>query len=285
MGTTLARELVTLIPPVRALRERRYERSFRDHLGLHRGLFADFAEARRSAPSCKPVGMESPEYIDHHTDRADYIQAYDYPFLFWLDRILGQGSNVLDLGGNIGVHYYAYARYLEYPADLSWVVCELPNIVRDGQRIARERLAHNLTFITQFSDAIESEILIAAGVLQYIEESLAEQLSSLHQLPRHLLLNKLPLYEGEPFVTLQNSGPVYAPQHVFNRTQFVTSLTDLGYELIDTWDVPGFACHVPFHPGRSVHRYSGLYLRRTRSVGCTASSTPPQPAGNSTVAP
>jgi putative methyltransferase (TIGR04325 family) len=263
MGPQLAKDLATLISPVQAIRERRYERSFRGHLGLHRGLFASFSDARRSAPPCKPVGMDSPAYVDHHTDRADYIQAYDYPVLFWLDRILGPGSKVVDLGGNVGVHYHAYARYLEYPAGLAWVVCELPNIVLDGERIARERHALNLTFTTRFADANGSDIMIAAGVLQYIEEPLAAQLSALHDRPRHLLLNKLPLYDGEPFVTLQNSGPVYAPQHVFNRAQFVTSLADIGYELVDAWDVPGFACNVPFQSGRAVRRYSGLYLRRT----------------------
>jgi putative methyltransferase (TIGR04325 family) len=261
MRAQLAGRLASMIPPVQALRERKYERVFRSHLGLVRGVYSDFEQARQSAPGCKPVGMDSPAYVDHHTDRADYIQAYDYPFLFWLDRILGTSRKVFDLGGNIGVHYFAYAPYLTYPADLTWVVCELPNIVRDGERIALERQAHQLTFTTSFANAEDADILIAAGALQYVEESLGQRLGALRSRPRHLLLNKLPLYDGEPFVTLQNGGPVWAPQHVFNRRQFLGALEELGYELVAAWDVPGFSCAVPFRAGHAVSRYSGLYLR------------------------
>lgn len=261
MGAQLAKELASLIPPVQALRERRYERIFRSHLGLVRGVFKDFDEARRAAPSCKPVGMDSPEYLDHHTDRADYIQAYDYPFLFWLGRVLPGARKVFDFGGNIGVHYFAYMPYLDYPRDLEWTVCELPNIVADGQRIATERSARHLKFTTDFRDADGSDIFIAAGALQYVEESVGAKLARLSARPRHMLLNKLPLYDGEPFVTLQNGGPVWAPQHVFNRAAFVHDLEQLGYELMNAWDNPGFACRVPFESARVVNRYSGLYLR------------------------
>jgi putative methyltransferase (TIGR04325 family) len=261
MRAQLAMDLVSRIPPVQALRERKYEHVFRSHQGLVRGVFADFEHARRSAPVGKPVGMESPEYVEHHTDRADYIQAYDYPFLFWLDRILPTVRSVFDFGGNVGVHYFAYAPYLTYPADLKWVVCELPNLIRAGERMALERQAHQLTFTTWFGDAEGTDVLIAAGALQYIERPLGEQLVALRSRPRHLLLNKLPLYDGEPFVTLQNGGPVFAPQHVFNRAQFLRALKYLGYELVDAWEVPEFSCAVPFQPGRFVSRYSGLYLR------------------------
>ncbi|MDQ6674580.1 MAG: TIGR04325 family methyltransferase [Chloroflexota bacterium] len=268
MRAQLARDLVTLIPPLQALRKRRYERAFRSHLGLVRGVFTDFEQARRSAPAGKPVGMDSPEYVDHHTDRADYIQAYDYPFLFWLERILVRSARVFDFGGNVGVHYFAYAPYLAYPPDLSWVVCELPNIVRDGERIALERQAHQLTFTTRFGDAEAADVLIASGALQYVEQSLEEMLGALRCQPRHLLLNKLPLYDGEPFVTLQNGGPVFAPQHVFNRAELLGALQNLGYELVNAWDVPGFSCFVPFQAGRAVRTYSGLYLRLA-STGAT----------------
>jgi putative methyltransferase (TIGR04325 family) len=261
MGAQLARDLASLIPPVQALRERRYERMFRSHLGLVRGVFNDFEQARRSAPNGKPVGMDSPAYVGYHTDRADYIQAYDYPFLFWLDRILPTARKVFDFGGNVGVHYFAYAPYLDYPADLKWVVCELPNVVADGERIASERHARQLSFTTSFSDAEGADILMAAGALQYVEESLGAKLAALTTRPRHLLLNKLPLHDGEPFVTLQNGGPVWAPQHVFNRAAFVRDLEQLGYGLVNAWDNPGFSCCVPFQPGRVVSKYSGLYLR------------------------
>jgi putative methyltransferase (TIGR04325 family) len=262
MDTQLAKRIATHIPPVQALRERRYERCFRDGYGLFRGVFTGFAAASLSAPRGKRVGHNWPEYAPHHIARADHIEAYDYPCLFWLGRILRTGSRVFDYGGNVGVHYHGYGKYLDYPADFAWNVCELPELVRLGEQIARERGCRSLRFTTEFADAEGADVLIAAGVLQYIEEPLADRLAMLRRRPRHLLLNKLPLYDGEPFITLQD-GPVYVPHHVFNRTDFVAALGNLGYELIDSWDVPGFSCYVPFNPGRDVPMYSGLYFRQT----------------------
>jgi putative methyltransferase (TIGR04325 family) len=257
----LVRGLIKRIAPIQAVRAHKYERCFRRGYGLFRGIFSDFEDARRSAPQDRRLGMDWPEYARHHTDRVEHIEAYDYPCLFWLRRILDTNTRVLDYGGNVGVHYHAYARYLEYPAGLEWLVCELPTMVTLGEHIARQRNATNLSFTTNFRQAEGSDVLIASGVLQYIQEPLAERLASLRARPRHLLLNKLPLYDGEPFVTLQNGGPVFAPQHVFKRGEFLSGLRTLGYELIDSWDVPGLSCHVPFHPERAVPMYSGLYLR------------------------
>lgn len=82
--------------------------------------------------------------------------------------------------------------------------------------------------------------------------------------PQHLLINRLPLYDGEQFVTLQNGGQVFYPQYVFNQSDFINSLIDLGYELVDRWEDHELTCIIPFHPDQSVHFYHGLYFRRQR---------------------
>ena len=78
-----------------------------------------------------------------------------------------------------------------------------------------------------------------------------------------MFLGKLPLHERAGFVTLQNGGPCFVPQYVFDRQRFLASFAEAGYELVDSWDDPSLSCHIPFHEASAVRSYSGLYLRRT----------------------
>jgi putative methyltransferase (TIGR04325 family) len=75
-----------------------------------------------------------------------------------------------------------------------------------------------------------------------------------------VLVNRLPLYDGPRFVTLQNGGPVFYPQYVFNRDEFIASVGAAGYELVDSWDNMAPAV-VPFHAKSFQHQ--GLYFRLT----------------------
>ena len=80
--------------------------------------------------------------------------------------------------------------------------------------------------------------------------------------PRHLLLSKLPLRDGPGFVTLQNGGPCFVPQRVFDRGRFLSDFAAIGYELIDSWEDHSLSCWIPFNPTPTVPTYTGLYLRR-----------------------
>jgi putative methyltransferase (TIGR04325 family) len=79
--------------------------------------------------------------------------------------------------------------------------------------------------------------------------------------PKHLLVNRLPLYEGEKFVTLQNGGKVFYPSYVFNQSNFIDSFKEIGYELIDIWEDWNDSCIIPFHPEKSLLFYRGLYFK------------------------
>lgn len=85
-------------------------------------------------------------------------------------------------------------------------------------------------------------------------------LACLEQPPNHLLINRLPLYDGKQFVSLQNGGKVFYPQFIFNRKQFIDSLTDIGYKLVDIWEDRVDSCIIPFYPEYSVPVYYGLYF-------------------------
>lgn len=255
--------IVKRLPLVETAQKLRYQRAFAgDCYGCFYGVYRSFEEARRAAPKTKHLGFDHRDYPAHHLDRMHRIESHDYPAMLWLRTALRPGARVFDFGGNVGVSYYAYSRYIEYPADLSWVVCEMAGMVKAGREIAEREGKKNLVFTEDPSLANGADVYFAAGVLQYIEgPPLAETLGRLQQRPRHVILNKLPLYDGEQFVTLQNSGAIVTPLYAFNRGDFLKGMERLSYRLVDSWDVHGYTCFVPFHPGKHVPIYSGLYFR------------------------
>jgi putative methyltransferase (TIGR04325 family) len=263
---------VERVPVLRQALEILYERQFAgDAFGACRGVFGDFAAAARSAPKTKPVGFDREACARQFGRYRDKVFSFDYPMLFRLSRLLPSERRIFDYGGSVGTQFYAYSAYLQYPDGLSWRVCELPEITRAGEELARKSGRSGLTFTTRFEDARYADILIAAGSLQYVESpALAEALSGLRRMPRHLLLNKLPLYDGERFVTLQNGGAAFHPHYVFNRRDFIGSLTALGYRLEDRWDVDSRSGYIPFNRERSFSSYTGLYLTLTQASGSCA---------------
>jgi putative methyltransferase (TIGR04325 family) len=253
------------LAPVRALQKRQYDRVFEgDSYGCFKGVYRSFAEAAEAAPGTKRFGFDLPEFgnADIFKERMTRIFAYDYPILFWLKSLLARGTTVFDVGGNVGIHFYAYARHLAYPPGLRWIVCDVPEVVAVGAEIATRNGAEDLAFTTTFADAAKADILLSAGTLQYVESPpFSVSLVGLTRRPAHLLLNKLPLYDGEPFVTLENGGVHFVAEHIFNRRTFIDSIESVGYRLVDAWEDPAHSCRIPFHPDRSVPFYSGLYFR------------------------
>jgi putative methyltransferase (TIGR04325 family) len=249
------------IPLLRPLLERLYKKRFPQVYGGLLGVFANFDQARRSAPPGKPLGFANQGYVQAFTDRRSQIFSFDYPILFWLARLLRGPARLFDYGGHCGTHFYAYSRYLDYPAGFRWTVCDLPEIIRAGRQIAADQGAKTIEFTERFADADGADILLAAGSLQYIEAPVfSGSLAQLKSLPKHILLNKLPVYDGPGFVTLQNGGVAFHPMYVFNRQQFIESISALGYQLTDDWSVPSHGGRIPFHPEASFPAHSGLYF-------------------------
>jgi putative methyltransferase (TIGR04325 family) len=267
------KSIIKQIPGVKQsyqlLQEKKYKNKFAtDGYGYFWGVFETLEEAIEAAPKTKSIGYDNEELAQEYQQMLEdnnwenqgrSIFLYDYPVLFWLNSILNQGSTtVFDFGGNVGVHYYSYAKYLEKIINFKWTVCDLPAIIKTGKRIAEKRNVQNLEFTSNFDDCNHQDIFVAGGVIQYIEDF--PQKLSLTNKPQHLLINRLPLYDGKQFVTLQNGGKVFYPQYVFNRNTFIGALENIGYKLIDIWDGTG-SCNIPFHSDKSVHSYSGLYLK------------------------
>ena len=232
------------------------------------GCYANFAEAEAAAPP-GPIGYDHDAMTGFYQPTADsapaVIDPSDYAVLFWLRDALRPGSHVFDLGGYVGNAFYNYARYLDYPPDLNWTVCDVESVIRAGSELAQRQGATQLDFTQHNREADGADILLAAGSLQYLEEgSLHQLLRSLGTRPRHVIVQRTPLHESRSFVTLQvmvpPTGPVFCPYTVAARQPFIDGLQALGYRLFDSWTKPR-ALVVPLHSECHVSMYSGLYFR------------------------
>lgn len=244
----------------------RYEREFaaNRNRNLFRGVFASFEEAERSAPAGRPLGYDNEAAAAMYLDRTRRIYPTDYPVLFWLERLFAAGtSRVFDLGGHIGVSYYAYRRYLAYPAALHWRVHDVPAVMAEGRRLAAEKDREGrLAFADRFEEADGFDLLIAQGSVQYLPDTLDARIARLAHAPRHVLVNLLPLHDRDSYWTLQSIGTAFCPYRVESSGEFLSRFRALGYEIVDTWENPDKRCEIPFHPDHSLDRYHGFLFRR-----------------------
>jgi putative methyltransferase (TIGR04325 family) len=256
IGTALGR-----IP----LLEKRYVRHAMqrvNHAGLFTGVYESRLAAERDIPDDRNHGWDNEQAAQMWLGQIDRMQPTAYAPFFWLSKLMREGTTIVDYGGSIGLSYYSYVRRQRLPAGVRWSVVELPHLAAAGKKIALRENAAQLEFVTDLASAPACEILLCAGTLQYIEDSVPGVLEKLRALPRHILLNKLPLTKGQAYWTLQNFGPAISPYRVFNEAEFLGSLQQAGYALRDRWEVPELACDVPFHPRHCVPQFSGLYFEK-----------------------
>jgi putative methyltransferase (TIGR04325 family) len=260
MKTTLkylAKNVVLSIP---FAREKYFQRAFLKRSPSCKGAYESFAQALAHAPREKLLGYNHKSIPEFYKTRLDDLNPGDYPVLFWLLRLLPEVKFVFELGGSIGMGYYAYRRYVPLPADLRWVICETPETVETGREIARERKDTLLTFTEQRQVEGNPDIYATFGTLQYIEEPFAEIIGALARKPPHLLVGRVPFAEGAAYITLQNNGGWFSPYKVQNRCEFIKSIENLGYDLIDKWETIHPNSFL-IHPEYQIPRYHGMYFR------------------------
>lgn len=241
----------------------RFARQRIDH-NAYCGVYPDFASALAAAPDTLPKGYDHAETALLYAARTRYVLACDYPALFWLQRLFTEGcASVFDLGGSIGIKYYAFRRYLDYPANLHWTVCELPTVATAGAEWAAEHDPHHqLAFTRAPAEASGRDILFASGSLQYLDYALADLLKPMARPPAHVLVTMLPLHSERGFYTVQNIGTLYCAYGIAARPEFVAQMQAAGYVVRDQWDQPDRQCDIPFHPECRVEKYYGYLFSR-----------------------
>lgn len=231
----------------------------------YRGVYATFEDAAAAVRSGKRVGYDHAEAAELYLHDVRKMRTSDYPVIYWLEKRWRSGSRVFDWGGNLGHSYYTYQEYLRYPENLTWTICDVPEITRAGQRLAERSGATALSFTNEPESCEGCDVMLISGALQYIPRSLESLLRAIRVKPRTLFINRTPVHPERSFFTLQNIGPVVCPYQVFAEPALIAMLKSAGYTLRDRWTCHGTTLRIPFHPRYSVETYSGFYFERNES--------------------
>jgi len=248
--------LSSLLPP--SVREAAYRRKFLENReeNLFMGSFESFAAAEAGAPPSKAVGYDNAPADAFYSHQVAF---YDYPGLFWIGRALDDGMrSVFDLGGHVGIKYYAFRRMLDYPADLRWTVCDVPTVVKTGRELAVQREATaQLSFSTDFRDASGYDVLYASGSLQYLPQRISEIIAALPVKPRRIVLNTTAVHPERTLYTLNSIGFAVCPYRIQHHDQLLAELAESGYKRRDAWRNEGKPIEVPFVDGGDKPYYAG----------------------------
>lgn len=253
------------MPLILNIRKNEFNRYFElaEKANLFKGIYANHQEAISHSPNTKVIGYDNKAPAGMYKERVGKINTYDYPVLFWLEKILDdENNNVFDFGGHIGLSFYSFIQYLSVK-ELNWVVYDLDKVINAGIELAKDQdKAHQLSFTRDISDASKFNIFFASGSLQYLEENLSEILSDLSDLPGYIVVNMLPAYRGIGFYTLQNIGAAFCPYRIFNNDDFINSILDMNYRLLDEWKNEDKSCEVAFEPEHSLDHYKGYIFKK-----------------------
>jgi putative methyltransferase (TIGR04325 family) len=252
----------------RPMYRRSFRRPFRNVENSYYGVYGDYtqaaAAAREFASQSLPASYDVQAASRAYRNQLEAIRVSDYPLLFWLSRLIAAGNrNVFDLGGNIGVTYYGFGRYIEYPHDLRWQVHDMPVVMAAGrQRAAEHDPGRRLSFADAPELADGADVLVSTGALQYLDYTLADLLRRLQRPPANVLVNLTPVHPSRGYFTLQNLSFAVCPYRVMARPEFLADMQALGYRLVDEWQSRERCLSIPFEPGYAIDNYSGFCFRR-----------------------
>lgn len=267
-------DLIGRLPLVRSLYARLvWSKRMNQFFGVYRSV----ADASASAERLTRVGWNEPEIAGTLIPDAPYdpsspnkfgrFQPCHYPAMFWIDKRVRPGSKIIDLGGAGGISYELYTQYSALPPNARWQVVDLPELIERGKRRHAGTANEVLTFSSRLGDFLECDIFHTAGCVQYLDDPFGffggrGLLEQMVDRPPHIIINKIPLTDGNPFVTLQNLLRSASPYHVFNRDEVLAYFRKHGYRLIDEWRVAELAIGIPFHAKLYMSELSGLYWSR-----------------------
>ncbi len=243
-------------PETEAAYEARFLANRDDNLFM--GSFDDRASAETAAKTLsRPVGYDNAEAATALYSPQVYF--YDYPALFWLGRSLDGGMrSVFDLGGHVGIKYYAFRRMLNYPTELRWKVCDVPAVVQAGRELATQREADaQLAFCTDYAEASGCDVLYASGSLQYLPMTIGDMLAALPEKPRRIVLNTTAAHPERTLYTLNSIGFAVCPYRIQHHDEQLRQIVEAGYKRRDGWRNEGKPIEVPFVDGGEKPYYAG----------------------------
>lgn len=227
------------------------------------GAHASRAAAMAAIPQALQGGYDDESLADVSFPQMCQRTVYDYPLIYWLSRLLPEVRSVVDAGGHLGTKYIAFSEVLDL-SPLDWTVQDLPGIVAAARkRQAAGGLPAALSFVSAPGDLPAVDLLLASGLLQYLDRPLAALVADLPAPPKYILLNKVALRDGPAVFTVERIGHGRVPYQIRSRADWNAELDALGYDQRDTWEIGELSHEIPTHPwlGRSESR-GYLLVRR-----------------------
>lgn len=249
-----------VLPGLRQLGRWAYGRKFAVARNTHlfHGHFLSQAEAQNAVPKTRSLGYNNSDSAKLYEERLQ-VDDYDYPALFWIKDSFDQGlRHVVDLGGSVGIKFYAFSKLTTLPKELTWTVVDVPAVVEEGQRFAT---THRNPQALKFSATLPStgvDVLYVSGALQYLPQTLRELLEEQQELPRRIVINTAALHDSQSFFTLNNIGTAICVYRIQERSKFLKEIQSLGYSVRDSWLNIGKKMSIPFEKGLDIEDYSGF---------------------------
>jgi len=226
-----------------------------------RGAYGSYEEAMAHTRRNKLAGYDNDAVAEISFDAMCQLALSDYPVLFWLRRLASQTRRLLDAGGHMGTKYRAFRNHLDLDTGLEWIIYDVPAVVRAGRERALADGLSALTFVDELEQVGDIDVMLASGLLQYIDRPFPDFMRQLPQLPKHLILNKVATRNGSTVVSLENFGVADVPYQMRCHHGFLVELDGLGYEVIDSWKNPAFSHVIPTHLELGASTSHGFYAR------------------------
>lgn len=245
------------------------------------GAFMTREAALAAMPEDRRAGYDDETIADVSFEQMCERMPWDYPIIFWLDRVLsglpdppsddtaarpsvGQRDErvaVIDAGGHLGTKYIAFSDVLDLTR-LTWTVHDLPGITRAAERAQAEgRIPAAISFEPEAASLPPADILLASGLLQYLDRPFAEFVAGLHKRPRYILLNKVALRDGPKTFTIERIGQGRVPYQIRDKTAWHQEINEMGYEIVDQWRIPGLGHVIATHPALGMSESRGYMLK------------------------
>lgn len=225
------------------------------------GAYPSQAKALAALPANKQAGYDDSSIADVSFKQMCQRHALDYPVVFWLDRLLPQIRAVTDAGGHLGTKYIAFCGVLDL-SGVNWVVYDLPGIIkaaRDRQR--NHQLPAVIGFESSRENLPKADLLLASGLLQYLDQPFSEFVASLPHRPTYIIMNKVALWSGPKCVTIERIGAGRVPYQIRNRAAFEAEISAMGYGIEDQWDIEGLGHVIATHPWLGQSQSAGYVLK------------------------
>lgn len=226
--------------------------------GRFKGSYPDYASALAAVGRDRLAGYGHAAVVPVAFELMCRTELWDYPVLFWLDRVLPDTDRIIDAGGHMGTKFRAFSSRLDFPAGLDWAVCDLPDMVRQGRARAAADGLSGISFHSAPEETPPASALLASGLFQYLDDDPGHYLKRFMTRPVHVIINKVATRDAEERVTLEQFPNAEIPYRIRNRKAFEDSLCEAGYTIVDQWEIAPLS-HT--HPAFGTSTSRGYYCR------------------------